>query len=445
VNWGTLRPRLGLVVRVALGAIWIWASWDKLHDPRQFVRAVRAYDATPEWLTKGIGYGLPVLEISIGILLILGLTTRVVASISAGLFAIFLIGILQAWMRGLKLECGCFGGGGLTGETHYPLDVLRDLGLLALAVYLVLYPVTWLSFDERRDAADAVPELTVRQQRSARNVQRYNQLVAARRRASRSRDTFLISSLAVIVAAIVITGMGVQAQRAGVGGSLVATHADAENGVTVGSAKAPVTVDVYEDFQCPLCNDFEQENGPTITTLITDGKISVNYHTMAFLDSSSNGNRYSSRAANAALCASDENASVFLTFHATLYGKDSAGNNNQPAEGTSGRSDDALIAFGTTAGVTGASTFSSCVQGETHKALVEAITDEASKKGVNGTPTFFIDGKQFTADKSKFIGTLTDAITKALAAGKSAVPYVSPTPTATPSDTSTDIPSVVAS
>ncbi len=102
VTWTKARPWLGMVIRLVLGAVWIWASWAKLKDPRQFLLAVRAYDATPEWLSKAIAYGLPVLEMCLGVLLIVGIVVRLAASASAFLFVVFLIGIVQAWVRGIS-------------------------------------------------------------------------------------------------------------------------------------------------------------------------------------------------------------------------------------------------------------------------------------------------------------------------------------------------------
>ena len=94
VKWLTLRPWLGTVVRFALGVVWIWASSAKLASPREFVQAVRAYDATPEWMSKAIGYGLPVLEFCLGVLLIIGIVVRLAAIVSAALFVVFLIGVM---------------------------------------------------------------------------------------------------------------------------------------------------------------------------------------------------------------------------------------------------------------------------------------------------------------------------------------------------------------
>src|SRR4051812_48411722 len=86
VDWTRVRPWVGTAARLLLGGIWIWAALSKLRDPLTFTQAVRAYDATPEWLSKAIGYGLPVLELALGVLLILGITVRIAAAISAALF-----------------------------------------------------------------------------------------------------------------------------------------------------------------------------------------------------------------------------------------------------------------------------------------------------------------------------------------------------------------------
>src|SRR3954453_22004753 len=148
VNLQTARPWLGTVARLLLGALWLWAAVTKLGNPREFVQTVRAYDVTWEWLSKAIGYGLPVLEFGLGVLLVLGLVTRLAAAVSAFLFLVFLIGLVQAAARGLKLECGCFGSGGESVSTQYTIDILRDIGLLAVAAFLVVWSWTRLSVDE---------------------------------------------------------------------------------------------------------------------------------------------------------------------------------------------------------------------------------------------------------------------------------------------------------
>jgi protein-disulfide isomerase len=438
VTWSSIRPWLGTIARLVLGGVWIWAAWSKLGNPRGFVQAVRAYDATPEWLSKAIGYGLPVLELCIGVLLVLGLVTRVAAIVSSVLLAVFLIGIIQAAARGIKLECGCFGGGGATsGGTQYTLDILRDVGLLVLAAFLILWPLTRISVDEFLARNDDVEMPSAKRMRSEQGKRKYNALLEARRRDAQVRTRYLTGSLAVVVVLVTVIGIGVQANRAKIQGDLTATNASTKNGVVVGKA-APVTVDLFEDFQCPNCLAFEQATHADIAAKIKAGTVQARYHTMAFLDGSSNGNRYSSRAANAALCASDVNVDTFVKLHDILYGKDTSGKQVQPAEGTNGRTDTQLLGYARQAGISGANltTFQSCVTGETHKALVQAITDNASKRGVSGTPTVMVNGKKLgTVDQANLDKAITTAAAKApkpTPSPSSSAPTSSPAVTPTP-------------
>ncbi len=142
-------PWAGVVARLVVGGVWIAAGMLKLPDPAESVRAVRAYRLLPEATVHAVGYGLPALEIIIGLLLILGLGTRIVAAISAVLLTLFIIGIASAWARGLQIDCGCFGGGGYAADatSKYPLEIARDVGLLLASLLLVAFPRTKVSLD----------------------------------------------------------------------------------------------------------------------------------------------------------------------------------------------------------------------------------------------------------------------------------------------------------
>lgn len=430
------RDRLGwvgLVVRLVLAAVWAWASLAKISDPRTFLRAVRAYDATPEWLSKVIAFGLPMLELTLAVLLLIGLIVRYAAAASAVLFVIFIIGVGQAAARGIKIECGCFGGGGATsGSTGYTLDILRDLGLLVLAVFLILWPLTKLSTDGWIISTEAVPVLVGKQAKSEKNQRRYRAAIAAAEVELKHKQRYVAIGTVIVVVLVSFIAFGVQGNRAKIPATADTANATSASGVKVGNQQAPVLVELYEDFQCPICNNLEQ-SGLTkdFDAKIKATTIKVNYHVMSFLDSSSNGNRYSSRAANAGYCAADQSVDAFAKFHDLLYGKNADGQNNQPAEGTSGRPDSQLIDWGKQAGITSAD-FSTCVTSDQHKDLVAGVTDAASKRGVNGTPTVFVNGKQVGKDSSvPTVAQIDAAIATALAGSKStAAP--SPTPSTTP-------------
>ncbi|WP_157963682.1 DoxX family protein [Actinocorallia populi] len=138
--------------RVALAGVLFWAGWVKFTEPPALQRqAVEAYELLPEGLAGAVGYGLPVLEMVLALLLLAGFVTRFSAVISALLMAVFIAGIASVWARGLNIDCGCFGGGGAVaeGETKYPQEIMRDLGYLALAVWIAVFPPGRLSVDRR--------------------------------------------------------------------------------------------------------------------------------------------------------------------------------------------------------------------------------------------------------------------------------------------------------
>lgn len=136
-SWVTTAARL------VLGAVLIVSGALKINAPAMSVQAVRAYELLPEPLVQIVGYGLPVIEIIIGALLVIGLFTRVVAVIAGLVMTAFVIGIASAWARGLRIDCGCFGGGGQLAEgqdPNYLWDLLRDFGLLLCAAWIVAKP-----------------------------------------------------------------------------------------------------------------------------------------------------------------------------------------------------------------------------------------------------------------------------------------------------------------
>ncbi|MEX0429528.1 MauE/DoxX family redox-associated membrane protein [Nocardioides sp. DS6] len=136
---------IGLAGRVYLGYTFITAGLDKLphHDTTEL--AVRAYQLLPWQWASAYATALPVAELLLGILLLLGIFTRSVAVLLALGLCSFLVGITSAWARGLNIDCGCFGGGGQVADPHYLEHVLRDVGYLAIAVYLVVVRRTALA------------------------------------------------------------------------------------------------------------------------------------------------------------------------------------------------------------------------------------------------------------------------------------------------------------
>jgi len=144
------QPWIGLLARLVLGGVLLVAGYLKVIAPDKSQMAVRSYEMLPNSIANLLGLVLPFLEIAIGVLLVLGALTKVMAALGGLTMVIFIIAISQAWARGLNIDCGCFGGGGAVapGQTKYLQEILRDTGLALLAGYLIRYPVTKFSVDK---------------------------------------------------------------------------------------------------------------------------------------------------------------------------------------------------------------------------------------------------------------------------------------------------------
>ncbi len=152
VAWGAVQGWISLVGRVGLGVVWIVAGSSKIGDLAASGRAVNAYRLLPYDAATFLGAALPFLEIALGVLLIVGLATRVGAVVSVLLLAVFIAGIASAWVRGLRIDCGCFGGGGDLAANQQPTyfsETIRDIALLLVAGFLVIFPRSRFSLDAR--------------------------------------------------------------------------------------------------------------------------------------------------------------------------------------------------------------------------------------------------------------------------------------------------------
>ncbi|NHA67224.1 DoxX family protein [Phycicoccus flavus] len=140
---------VGLLARLFLGVVLVVAGAAKVGHPLTSQRAVQAYELLPNGVAGWVGLALPFLEIVLGAMLVLGLFTRPVAVVSTLLMVAFVIGISQAWARGLTIDCGCFGGGGQIGanETKYPQEIARDASFAAAGAWLWWRPRTLAALD----------------------------------------------------------------------------------------------------------------------------------------------------------------------------------------------------------------------------------------------------------------------------------------------------------
>ena len=149
-GWRAAWPGLvSLLSRLVLGVFLLAAGWVKVVDITGSVQSVLAYELLGYEASRFVGTMLPVVEIAVGLLLVLGLLTRGSAAVAGLLMVVFVAAIASAWARGLAIDCGCFGTGGPVDpeDTRYLSEILRDLGLLVLAGWLVVRPHAPLSLD----------------------------------------------------------------------------------------------------------------------------------------------------------------------------------------------------------------------------------------------------------------------------------------------------------
>ncbi|MFZ0325466.1 MAG: thioredoxin domain-containing protein [Actinomycetes bacterium] len=219
------------------------------------------------------------------------------------------------------------------------------------------------------------------------------QLAEQRRQqaAADKRKQTITNTIIVVVVVVVVVGLFVAVQssrtKAPASAALPATVTAQGGGVPFGTG--PVTVDVWEDFQCPACKQFEATNADTLKQQALANQIKLVVHPLSFLDAPTKLNNTSSvRAANAFACAAGTGEQQTLDFHQLLYQK-------QPAEnpGTEAWSDDDLIAYAKSAGITG-SQFESCVKDGTYNAWVQQIAAAGVDAGISSTPTVYINGNK---------------------------------------------------
>ncbi|MGH3905659.1 MAG: DsbA family protein [Pseudonocardiaceae bacterium] len=214
---------------------------------------------------------------------------------------------------------------------------------------------------------------------------RRKQPVAAIRAADRRRRLMLVSAaVGILVLFAAVIGFGLYR---GQETAVVVPPGATEQGIPVGNPDAGVTLDVYEDFQCPVCAKFEQITGPTIDELVRAGTVRVVYHPVAYLDRMSS-TEYSSKASAAAGCAAADG--VYPEFATRLFAQ-------QPPEGGDGLPPETLIATGHAAGA--GPDFDTCVQDGSYAGWTAQLTDTASRNGVTGTPTVLVNGREL-ADRT---------------------------------------------
>lgn len=127
-----------LICRLLLGLVFVYASYDKILHPQAFALAVFNYQILPETAINLIALILPWLELLLGLCLLFGILLPGSTVMGSGLLIIFLAALTYNHIRGLDIHCGCFSTEVQEGPAGLG-TVLRDLGFLAISLYLLLY------------------------------------------------------------------------------------------------------------------------------------------------------------------------------------------------------------------------------------------------------------------------------------------------------------------
>ena len=136
-----------LISRLVLGGVFLIAGASKVIDPGALAASIRTYElGLPERFVTFSAYSLPYVEVLVGLYLVVGLFTKTSAWVTAGLMVVFTFALLQGALRGLEIDCGCFGSGAEGGSNLW-LGAARDVGLLALGLHVALSPPGRFSVD----------------------------------------------------------------------------------------------------------------------------------------------------------------------------------------------------------------------------------------------------------------------------------------------------------
>ncbi|PZE57281.1 hypothetical protein DEJ24_11950 [Curtobacterium sp. MCPF17_001] len=255
--------------------------------------------------------------------------------------------------------------------------------------------------------------------KARRNAARERAREARQKEQARRRrnKTFLISgiivaSLAVVAIVVLVVANSIQPVGPGpknmASDGIVLTGQDGKivpvetKGIPEGGKPTATKQDdsvanitVYEDYMCPICNQFETGNMSQIKQWVQDGTATLEVRPFNLLDRASLGSKYSTRSAAAAACVANYDPDAFLDVNSAFY-------ENQPSENTRGLTNDKLADIAEKAGATNAQVqscitdqrFAGWVADATNRALTEPLPNSDLPK-LTGTPTVLVNGKQY--------------------------------------------------
>jgi len=136
-----------LVLRLVLGFIFLFAAVFKIADANTFAQSINNYKLLPDILINLTAIILPWIELSASLLLIFGVSVKEHSAIISTLLIIFIAAIFISVLRGLDIECGCFGT--VDGSIVGVQKLLENIGLLLMGLILIKFDSNYFSLVKR--------------------------------------------------------------------------------------------------------------------------------------------------------------------------------------------------------------------------------------------------------------------------------------------------------
>lgn len=230
------------------------------------------------------------------------------------------------------------------------------------------------------------------------------------RRKREQRNRIIVVALIVLGALLFLAALSVQRSIAPTPTSpdiipiTSGIHPNAQ-GTAMGDPNAPVKIDVWEDFQCPACTSYSFIVETKIAEeYVATGVVYYVFHQYPFIDDLAP-TAESDQAANASMCASEQGR--FWDYHDILY-------TNWDGENEGAFTDERLITMAEILGLD-MDAFEACFAENTYKAQIEQDLKDGKERGVNGTPSVFVNGKAVTPGYVPSYEDMVAAIEAALA------------------------------
>jgi putative oxidoreductase len=128
-----------IIIRLIIGAVFIYASIGKLFHPAEFAKAILRYELLPLGLVNIQAIIMPWVEFTIGILLIIGIFKKGTSMLASISLVLFLFALISAYARGLDISCGCFSLEETSSKGDILSRIIQDFFMLIGTVIIYLF------------------------------------------------------------------------------------------------------------------------------------------------------------------------------------------------------------------------------------------------------------------------------------------------------------------